>query len=88
MVHRIQKGDFGDTFVQDNFYYFCDVGDQVQNQKLDDYEDEEQFTLEFISIEDAIKVNKNNHHGEMSKVYKMMIERDTKVLEMLLEELG
>ena len=88
MVHRIQKGDYGDTFVQDNFYYFCDVGDQVQGQKLDDYEDEEQFTLEFISIEDAIKVNKNNHHGEMSKVYTMMIERDTKVLEMLLEELG
>ena len=83
MVHRIQKGDYGDTFVQDNFYYFCDVGDQVQSQKLDDYEDEEQFTLEFISIEDAIKVNKNNHHGEMSKVYTMMIERDTKVLEML-----
>ena len=83
MVHRIQKGDFGDTFVQDNFYYFCDVGDQVQNQKLDDYEDEEQFTLEFISIEDAIKVNKNNHHGEMSKVYTMMIERDSKVLEIL-----
>ena len=45
-------------------------------------------SLEFISIEDAIKVNKNNHHGEMSKVYTMMIERDTKVLEMLLEELG
>ena len=88
MIHRIQKGDFGDTFVQDNFYYFCNVGDQVQGQKLDDYEDEEQFTLEFISIEDAIKVNKNNHHGEMSKVYTMMIERDTKVLEMLLEKLG
>ena len=82
MVHRIQKGDYGDTFVQDNYYYFCDVGDQVQSQKLDDYEDEEQFTLEFISIEDAIKVNKNNHHGEMSKVYTMMIERDSKVLEM------
>lgn len=88
MVHRIQKGDYGDTFVQDNYYYFCDVGDQIQSQKLDDYEDEEQFTLEFISIEDAIKVNKNNHHSEMSKVYTMMIERDTKVLEMLLEELG
>ena len=64
------------------------MGDQVQGQKLDDYEDEEQFTLEFVSIGDAIKVNKNNHHGEMSKVYTMMIERDTKVLEMLLEELG
>lgn len=88
MVHRIQKGEFGDTFVQDNFYYFCDVGDQVQDQKLDDYEDEENFTLEFVSIEHALNVNYTHPHGEISNVYKMMIERDTKVLEMLLEELG
>ncbi|MBE6352900.1 MAG: NUDIX domain-containing protein [Treponema bryantii] len=83
MVHRIQKGDYGDTFVQDNFYYFCDVGDQVQSQKLDDYEDEEQFTLEFVSIEHALNVNYTHPHGEISNVYKMMIERDSKVLEIL-----
>ena len=41
MVHRIQKGDFGDTFVQDNFYYVCQVEDDIQNQQLADYEDEE-----------------------------------------------
>ena len=40
------------------------MGDQVQSQKLDNYEDEERFTLEFVSIEDAIKVNKNHNHGE------------------------
>ena len=90
MVHRIQKGDFGDTFVQDNFYYFCNVENQVQCQKLDDYEDEERFTLEFVSREDAIKVNKYNHHGEKQndEFYNGMFQRETKVLEMLLKELG
>lgn len=83
MIHRIQKGDYGDTFVQDNFYYFCDVEDTVQNQKLDDYENEEKFTLEFVSIENALNVNYTHPHGEISNVYKMMIERDSKVLEML-----
>ena len=88
MVHRIQKGDFGDTFVQDNFYYFCDVEKKVESQNLDDYENEENFTLEFVSIEHALNVNYTHPHGEISNVYKMMIERDSKVLEILLEKLG
>ena len=88
MVHRIQKGDFGDTFVQDNFYYFCNVEKEVKSQNLDDYENEENFTLEFVSIEHALNVNYTHPHGEISNVYKMMIERDSKVLEILLEELG
>lgn len=83
MVHRIQKGDFGDTFVQDNYYYFCDVEKEGKSQNLDDYEDEENFTLEFVSIEHALNVNYTHPHGEISNVYKMMIERDSKVLEML-----
>ena len=83
MVHRIQKGDFGDTFVQDNFYYFCNVEKEVKSQNLDDYENEENFTLEFVSIEHALNVNYTHPHGEISNVYKMMIERDSKVLEML-----
>jgi 8-oxo-dGTP pyrophosphatase MutT (NUDIX family) len=87
MVHRIQKGDIDDIFVQDNYYYFCEVEDIIQNQNLDDYEDEENFTLEFVKISDAIKVNKEHHHGEKDKdiFYQMMIERDSRVLEMLLE---
>ena len=88
MVHRIQKGDFGDTFVQDNFYYFCNVEKEVKSQNLDDYENEENFTLEFVSIEHALNVNYTHPHGEISNVYKMMIERDSKVLEILLEEMG
>ena len=88
MVHRIQKGDLGSTFVQDNFYYFCDVEDQVQSQILDDYEDEEHFTLEFVSIKDAINVNKNHHHAEKQNdiFYKIMIERERRVLEIIQKE--
>lgn len=87
MVHRIQKGDIDDIFVQDNYFYFCDVEDIVQGQNLDDYEDEENFTLEFVKISDAIKVNREHHHGDKQNdvFYQVMIERDSRVLEGLLE---
>ena len=77
-----------DYFVQDNYYYLCSAKEECVSQKLDDYENEEKFTLEFVSIENALNVNYTHPHGEISNVYKKMIERDTKVLEMLLEELG
>ena len=87
MVHRIQKGDIDDIFVQDNYFYFCDVEDIVQSQNLDDYEDEENFTLEFVKISEAIKVNREHHHGDKQNdvFYQVMIERDSRVLEGLLE---
>lgn len=81
-VVRLQKSDcFADTiFVQENFYYTCEVSDEVGAQKLDDYEAEEGFTLEFVTPEEAIHTNRNCHCTEWDKA---MIERETRVLEML-----
>lgn len=84
-VHRIQKAkDEGfSMFVQDNYYYLCDVEDKVISQRLDDYENYEKFTLELVDPMVAINANKNSDHGPKNKE---MIERETKVLEMLIEE--
>ena len=84
-VHRIQKAkDEGfSMFVQDNFYYFCDVEDHVINQKLDDYEDDERFTLELVDPRFAIKANRKSDRDPKKKD---MLEREAKVLEMLIEE--
>ena len=84
-VHRIQKSDRKDEdiFVQDNFYYLCDVKENVISQDLDDYELEEGFSLVFIEPEIAIKVNRYNNHGPKDFT---MLEREAKVLEMLIEE--
>lgn len=43
MVHRIQKGDTEDVFIQDNYYYLCGVQMDTRPQKLDDYEKEEGY---------------------------------------------
>ena len=77
MVHRIQKGDYEDVFIQDNFYYLCDVEDNVHEQKLDDYEKEEKFTLEYVSPKQVIDANKACASKEADQI---MLERECKVI--------
>ena len=85
MVHRIQKGvRFDcDTFIQDNYYYFCDVVDGVFDQNLDDYEADEHFTLEYVDSKTVLEANRKPEHGPKDPT---MIEREAKVIELLVEE--
>ncbi|MCM1334399.1 MAG: NUDIX domain-containing protein [Bacteroides sp.] len=88
-VRRIQKGDIDDIFIQDNFYYLCEAEETTGVQKLDDYEQEERFTLEFVTPQVAIDVNQNEDHGEKWRDPhgRVMIEREIKVLRILISEL-
>lgn len=82
LVHRISKGMESDVFIQDNFYYLCDVRGSV-GQHLDDYEAEERFTPEFVTPAHAIETNRfHDHHGKWGVVQ----ERECRVLECLMEE--
>ena len=84
-VCRKQKGLFDEEecFVQGNYYYTCDVEEKRVTQKLDDYEAEEKFALEFVEPKVVIMKNRNvgktPHHVEM-------FEREAKVLEILIKE--
>lgn len=82
-VHRIQKGRDGGVYIQDNYYYFCDVESKVNSQNLDDYEDFEQFTLEYVDPIKAMKINRSKTHGPKDP---NMIEREAHVLEILIDE--
>jgi len=84
-VHRIQKSDHEgiSMFIQDNYYYLCDVEKNRINQKLDDYEDFEKFTLELIEPKVAINTNSYKDHGPKDQ---NMLEREAKVLELLIKE--
>lgn len=83
MVQRIQKGDVEDVFIQDNFYYFCYVADRIQRQNLDGYEADEKFTLEFA---DAKRIIGTNAACTNPKVDKIILQRENRVTEMLVEE--
>lgn len=84
-VHRIQKYDSGvaDYFLQDNYYYLCDVLDEMSIQSLDVYEAEEGFTLEYVAFDKVIAINRNHPHGNTDQI---MLERDARVLELLRDE--
>jgi len=87
-VHRIQKGSVDDIFVQDNYYYLCEVEQTVGQQKLDAYEAEEEFELEYVTPQTVIEVNRREEHGEKSgePLFVTMLEREARVMEMLVEE--
>ena len=84
-VHRIQKStaEEDEYFVQDNYYYLCDAEEGVTPQKLDDYESDEHFTLEYVMPENAIFRNRTKDHGPKAPV---MLEREARVLEILLSD--
>ncbi|MBR0129991.1 MAG: NUDIX domain-containing protein [Firmicutes bacterium] len=84
-VHRIQRNtyDSDECFIQDNYYYLCKAEDGLAPQELDDYEARERFTLEFVTPEKAMAVNRAKGHGPKDPV---MLEREARVLEMLKNE--
>ena len=82
-VIRAEAGKGEEIFYQENFYYLCHVEDTTELQDLDDYEADEHFTLEWIEPEVAINTNRKPDHGPKSNI---MIEREAKVLEILIEE--
>ena len=84
-VHRVQKStvEEDEFFVQDNYYYLCDAEEGVTPQRLDDYESDEHFTLEYVMPENAIFINRTKDHGPKDPV---MLEREARVLEMLLSD--
>ena len=84
-VHRIQQSDQQDfsMFVQDNYYYLCQAESAIQPQQLDDYEQQECFTLEFVPPETAIRTNREAPHGPTDQP---MLEREALVLEHLIQE--
>lgn len=87
-VRRIEKGKIEDIFVQENYYFLCDVEEIGQEQELDDYEEEEHFTLEYVTPTQAIAVNETADHGDKvrAQTFNGMILRENRVLELVRKE--
>lgn len=82
-VHRAQKGEKEEIFVQDNYYFLCQVKEDLAEQKLDEYEAEEGFTLKYVKPQIAINTNRITRLEDFSQV---MLEREALVLELLIQE--
>lgn len=82
-VMRRQKSNISaDTvFEQENFYYVCRVKDTIAEQNLDDYEREAEFTLRYVSIDEAIAANETYITDDFFD--EIMIKREAKVLRLI-----
>ena len=82
-VLRVQRSLCNDDtiFEQENFYYFCETENEISEQNLDEYENDEHFVLEYIEPEKAIDVNRNHKHFGYDQA---LIEREARVLEKLI----
>lgn len=82
-VTRIQKGDNDTIFIQQNFYYTCEVEDEIGEQNLDDSEKDLDFILKFVPIKEAIAANTAFKSADPFKT--QMVEREKRVLEIILK---
>ena len=84
-VHRIQKSvsDPEECFVQDNYYFLCDALEETVSQELDGYEAKEDYRLEFIDPQTAIRKSRNVAESPYNR---LMFEREARVLETLMAE--
>ena len=79
-VHRLQKGKHEPVFIQDNFYYLCDVKEGQVPPRFTESEKKEEFIPCFVDLDEAIKVNEK-YVKENS--YDSMIERELRVMRMI-----
>lgn len=85
---RIQKSSaLKDTiFVQQNYYYICQTTGKVHAQHLDQDEQEADFILTTVSLDEAITTNQAfiaNCQGTQTQIKEEMIIRECRILELL-----
>ncbi len=82
-VLRVQKGNEAPDciFEQENFYYTCEAEAQTGAQNLDAYEEEAQFELRYVTLDEAIMENASYRSDDLFA--SLMIERERRVLEMI-----
>lgn len=87
-VLRKERGTIEDIFIQENYYYLCDVGSNIYHQSLDDYEKEEEFTLRWVTPKKILETNINGNHFDVDSFTKNIIERDSLVTKLLKEKMA
>ena len=85
-VLRLSKSHrFENTvFAQENFFYTCKVEDAVEAQKLEEYEAEEEYSLAYVTLEEALHKNRYADHNEQNR--EVWIELQSRVIEIMLSE--
>ena len=81
VVFEKRKGKPHDLMIMDSHYFYCDVSETAGNRNLDDYEEEYDYQVSFMTLDDAIERN------EAIQNYNNIpwVERETLVMKRLAE---
>lgn len=84
-VIRRQKSEHSKNtiFEQENFYFRCECEEDIVGQNLDEYEQEAEFVLRYVDIDEAIRVN--SAYRSEDYFNEIMIKREKRVLELVRE---
>ncbi len=74
----------GAFFRMESLYHPCDVGDDIHDQRLDDYENELAFAPVWVSMDEAIGTNERVLASGAAKTW---VTRETRVLRTLRDAL-
>ncbi len=77
-----RKGEKGNIMVMDSHYYFCEVESEAGNRSLDEYEEEYDYEVVWMTLPEAIEKNKQITDIDACP----WVIRDTKVMESLVNE--
>lgn len=58
-IHRIQKGKYEDIFIQDNYYYTCEVYEEQGTPEFTREELSEEYEPRFMPLKEVIKINED-----------------------------
>lgn len=92
LLVRKEKGAIDDLFIQENYYYLCEVEEQQLEQELEGYEIVEDYELCWVTPETAIRTNWDHDHGEMcsgpshENYMSHLFHRDEMLMRKLVEE--
>lgn len=59
IVHEKRRGEDSDIMLMDSFYFFCDVYENPGEQSLVDYENDYQYKVAWLSIDEMISHNES-----------------------------
>lgn len=74
-----RKGEYEDVLEMDSHYYLCDVETEAGSRNLDEYEEEYDYQIVWMTLQEAMKRNSKVSDLETCP----WVIRDTKVMECL-----
>lgn len=81
---EIRAGEYEDIMEMISYYCACEVEAEIGEQKLDDYEADYGYSLDYVTLKDAIR----NNEGITDTTNIPWINRDTAIMRLFLSNAG